>query len=52
MLLNMILLELLVVWLVLVRAGYFNPQAHSVLILTSPFSLAGVFINTFIVLLM
>ncbi len=48
--LDMILLELTGIWLVLAWTGPFRPHAHSILIFSSPFSLAGMFIDAFIVL--
>jgi hypothetical protein len=43
--LNMVLLELLGMWLVLVGTGPLCPQARSILIFVRIFSLVGVFID-------
>jgi hypothetical protein len=49
--LNMVLLDLLGVWLVLVQSGPLCPHAHSILIFLSPFPLVRVFIDVSTVLL-
>jgi hypothetical protein len=45
--LNMVLLEVLGVWLVLERTGQLCPHAHSKLIFVSTFPLVRVFLDTF-----